>query len=362
MSIVKQVHLYYQSGNSDKVYDVSLEETNGGYVVNFAYGRRGSALKAGTKTAKGPVDLQKATSIYNKIVNEKTGEGYQVGKNGAAVVAAPVDTTIMAEWIPQLANAVTDDTQLQDLLNSPDWVMQEKFDGENRPLGLSPSMEAFGTNRQGKPVALRQEFVDALEELGCKVGRVVMATEDMGEFAMVHDLRLLGSSCQRMSTAVRLDMLKEEVAPSFNTNILRLAPNYYTAEEKRDVFAYLKDNGGEGVIFKHLDASYIPGRPNSGGDCLKYKFWADASFIVMAVNDKSSVAVGLLDADGNMVPMGNVTIPVNHHIPVVGDIVDVKYLYAYKDGSIYQPVYKGVRTDILALDCTMRQLKFKREA
>ena len=49
-------------------------------------------------------------------------------------------------------------------------------------------------------------------------------------------------------------------------------------------------------------------------------------------------------------------------VPQVGDICDLRYLYAMPgSGSLYQPVYLGVRDDILAAECTRDQLKFRRE-
>lgn len=52
----KSTTLFFKEGGSDKVYQASIEERDAGYVVNFAFGRRGAALKAGTKTAA-PVSL-----------------------------------------------------------------------------------------------------------------------------------------------------------------------------------------------------------------------------------------------------------------------------------------------------------------
>ena len=64
--------------------------------------------------------------------------------------------------------------------------------------------------------------------------------------------------------------------------------------------------------------------------------------------------------DGHkVVPVGNVTIPPNHKIPVVGAVIEVRYLYAFRGGSIYQPVYLGARTDITAEECSTAQLKYK---
>lgn len=77
MNIQEQVQLFYQSGNSDKVYEVDLCEVEpGSYVVNFRYGKRNTNLKEGTKTVF-PVDFASAKKIYDKLVNEKKKKGYQ---------------------------------------------------------------------------------------------------------------------------------------------------------------------------------------------------------------------------------------------------------------------------------------------
>ena len=81
--------------------------------------------------------------------------------------------------------------------------------------------------------------------------------------------------------------------------------------------------------------------------------------MVKGVNAKRSVTLGLYDGD-RLVPAGNVTIPPNHAIPDVGDVVECRYLYAYKEsGAIYQPVYLGPRTDIPSSECGVDQLKYK---
>ncbi|HZZ00926.1 MAG TPA: hypothetical protein VFE36_15300 [Candidatus Baltobacteraceae bacterium] len=48
-------------------------------------------------------------------------------------------------------------------------------------------------------------------------------------------------------------------------------------------------------------------------------------------------------------------------IPSVGDVVEIRYLYAYRGGSLYQPVYLGKRTDMDQSDCKLSQLKYKGE-
>ena len=125
------------------------------------------------------------------------------------------------------------------------------------------------------------------------------------------------------------------------------------------MFDRLKAEGREGVVFKNITAPYTPGRPASGGTQLKHKFCETASFVVGKVNAKRSVSL-LLNNDSGLVDAGNVTIPPNHDIPQSGDVVECRYLYAFKEsGCIFQPVYLGTRDDITADECVVSQLKFK---
>jgi bifunctional non-homologous end joining protein LigD len=60
--------------------------------------------------------------------------------------------------------------------------------------------------------------------------------------------------------------------------------------------------------------------------------------------------------------VGNVTIPPSKPIPRAGSVVEIRYLYAYREGGLFQPVYLGVRDDIPADACTLGQLKLKAAA
>ena len=83
--------------------------------------------------------------------------------------------------------------------------------------------------------------------------------------------------------------------------------------------------------------------------------------VITGINAKRSVAMGVWD-HGKLVPAGNVTIPPDQPIPQVGDTVEIRYLYAHlASGSLYQPVFLGVRDDITAEECTRDQLKFRQE-
>lgn len=53
------------------------------------------------------------------------------------------------------------------------------------------------------------------------------------------------------------------------------------------------------------------------------------------------------------------TTPNNKAIPPVGALMEVRYLYPCKDGSLYQPAYFGERDDLDETDCNLEQLKRK---
>jgi predicted DNA-binding WGR domain protein len=72
MKLIQRTTLLYQEGNSDKVYEVDLCQTSEDlYVVNFRYGRRGTNLKEGVKTAQ-PVPEAQAQKVFDELVLQRS--------------------------------------------------------------------------------------------------------------------------------------------------------------------------------------------------------------------------------------------------------------------------------------------------
>jgi bifunctional non-homologous end joining protein LigD len=59
---LQSASLHYREGNSDKEYHAAVEPRGEGYIVTFAYGRRGNTLNTGTKTIH-PVSLVKKPGL-----------------------------------------------------------------------------------------------------------------------------------------------------------------------------------------------------------------------------------------------------------------------------------------------------------
>src|SRR6476659_2870396 len=99
--------LYYREGSSDKEYHVELAPVNGLFLVNFAFGRRGSTLNTGSKTAI-PVDEAKAKEIFAKLVREKKAKGYTEGEEGTPYQNSEAEGRVSGR-LPQLLNPIEED-------------------------------------------------------------------------------------------------------------------------------------------------------------------------------------------------------------------------------------------------------------
>jgi bifunctional non-homologous end joining protein LigD len=234
--------------------------------------------------------------------------------------------------------------------------MQEKFDGV-RILIQKEGAAINGINRKGLMCGIPSVLIKEVKQIP---GDCVIDGECIGEVFWAFDiLTIHGTDVRSVPYRDRLFIMAQIVSRDFG--FIKLVDNAIPRGQKVKLLEQLKREQREGVVFKHLDAPYTSGRPNSGGSQFKHKFYSTASFIVGKLNDKRSVSLTLLNGKC-FVDAGNVTIPPNHVVPKVGTVVEVRYLYAFKEsGIIYQPVYLGPRGDIDPSECLVKQLKYKAE-
>ena len=345
--------LYFRQGSSDKVYQASLAQQNGGYAVHFAYGRRGTTLQTGTKTQE-PVSYDQAKKIYDRLIQEKTSKGYTPGEDGT-----PYQHTEREQQNTgincQLLNPI-EDGKVQRYIDDPEFCAQEKYDGK-RILIRKEDAAIDGINRMGLMCGIPSVLVNEVRQIP---GNCVIDGESIGEVFFAFDILILhGSDLRSQPYRDRLFALNQIISRDFG--YIKLADTAIDLAEKAELLDKLHRENREGIVFKKLAAPYIAGRPASGGDNLKHKFYATASFIVDKVNGKRSVSLILFDGR-KYVPAGNVTIPPNRAIPEAGTVVETRYLYAFREsGCIYQPTYLGCRTDIDPGECLVSQLKYKAE-
>ena len=351
MQTSHQVTLYYREGSSDKVYQAALEPAGESFVVNFAYGRRGSTLATGTKTSS-PVDYDTAKKIFTKLVNEKKAKGYTQGENGTPYTHSEKQSSGI---LPQLLNPI-EEADVELLLLDDDYCAQEKFDGRHL-LIRKQDEDIEGINKKGLLAGLPATVSDDIRNLR---GSFIPDGESIGDDYHVFDLlELKGENLRPLPYRIRLVRLVNLLLSTANHPHVRLVETAFTTQQKTELWQRLRRENREGIVFKKLDAPYTPGKPNSGGAQLKFKFVATLSAVVAKVNIQRSVEISLLKGR-SLISCGNVTIHANHEIPKVGAVVEVRYLYAHREShALYQPVYLGPRDDVEPGECLASQLKFK---
>jgi bifunctional non-homologous end joining protein LigD len=124
---------------------------------------------------------------------------------------------------------------------------------------------------------------------------------------------------------------------------LKTVPSAAKTDEKRALWNKVKAAHGEGVVFKRLDCPVREGRPNSGGDWLKYKFTETASCFVLG-----SIPAGAASGSGCSIPTtpmrsGKMMIPAGNDgaittLSAAGDIAEWNIRTPASGGSLYQRV------------------------
>lgn len=350
----ESVQLHYREGASDKVYHVKLEPKGDGFTVDITYGRRGSTLNTGTKTRE-PVEYDQAKRIYDKLVRSKLAKGYSPGENSTPYQHSDKAGRFTGVQ-PQLLNPI-DEAEVSRLIDDDAWCLQEKFDGRRMLIRKAGSVITL-INRRGLIVDAPDNIVRETHDLP---GDFLLDGECLGETYRAFDLleangQDIRPQGYRSRLVEMLNLLGSAQHPSIG-----IVDTAFDSVSKLRALKELQAAEKEGVVLKRLVAPYTAGRPNNGGDQLKHKFYATLSAVVAKQNTQRSVEIRLF-SDMGWVAAGNVTIPPNRDVPEVGEIVEVRYLYAFpKSGILYQPVFLNRRRDVTVDECVVGQLKFKPE-
>jgi bifunctional non-homologous end joining protein LigD len=348
----KSIRLEAASASGGKFYEAYIREVDGGFVVNFQFGALGDTARTGSKTPA-PVDLAKAEKIFDALVKSKMtgGSQYREVTGGAAASAYIAPAAAMAANAclpPRLLNDI-DPGKVLDLVADAAWWCQIKYDGDRVQLHATDAGVTLYSGRSAKTRNCPKAVADAVAPY-----RFVIDGELVGETLWAFDILTVGPQDFRGEAYQDRYAALESVLEILGCPAIRLVASAEDSAAKAALIVDAQLGHKEGVVFINALAPYTPGRPNKGGDNLRWKFTASASVIVaQGGNDKRSVDLEL--ADGTRI--GSCTIPVNREVPKPGEIVEVAYLYC--QGSLVQAVYKGVRTDVAREACTRAQLQFK---
>jgi bifunctional non-homologous end joining protein LigD len=357
----ERAELYFRQGSSDKVYHLQLAKENDQWSVHAQWGRRGSSLQNDVK-ANG-VAYEEAKRVYDRILREKMGKGYQLSQastNGDAAISVGLPATKEhSGHTPELLTPIEEPDALR-LGDDASWWFQQKFDG--RRLAVQKADGKYsGINKLGQIIPIDSRLAGTLDLVQAQ--GFLADGEITDSHFYIWDLLSANDTDLRIQPyEIRFVHLTRLFRGVHDT--LRVCQTAMTPKDKRAFVKAMHDANAEGFVCKNRYAAYAGGR---AGQHYKCKFVATASFIVGPKPDKKagdghrSIALYLLDGKQPRF-MGTVGVPDRYPLPRVEQIVEVRYLYCHPgaEGKLMQAKYFGkVRDDIAVTECTVAQLKFK---
>jgi len=291
--------------------------------------------------------FQKYTRAYESIKNQRQNLKQRKRK----VVAADDDineTQSQHLVIPQLLSEINE-SEIEYYLSNPDFGCQEKKDGKHLTLQILDD-QLIVRNKKGISCGCAPEFESSLRLIGFDL--LIDGEQINGKFWVWDILEFDGHDFRQLSYLERYQKLS---TLNFGPTI-KILPLAITEKEKRDLFLHIKTSGKEGIVFKKLSALFSTGK---GDDQFKFKFYAECSVIVVTGRQgRASIGMELIDENGQRVFVGYCSCNRN---PQLGSIAEIKYLYAYRGGCMYQSSFKEIRDDVDVDECLLSQLKYKFE-
>ena len=262
---------------------------------------------------------------------------------------------------PMLAVTV-DSSTIGKLATGRDWAFSQKMDGR-RGLFLVDSPKVVMYGRNGRRVAPPEKIKRALMRL--PEGRFILDGEVMADgYLYLFDapsVTLAGRDIVTMESpyADRIEVLATLVKSVWQPAIptIQLLPRATSPEHKLRLLTWIKNNGGEGIVARKMDAPYLPGVRSPGMAKLKWVKALDCFVTGIGEGGKANLVLSVYDEKGSVIEIGKVSaLTADGPKAKLGTVLDVTYLSFSKDGRLIQPVNPKIRFDKTAKQCLLQQL------
>jgi len=238
------------------------------------------------------------------------------------------------------------------ILDSPEWVGQQKHDGTRVLLNLRTG-EA--TTRKGTPLkfAAANQHMDSIRAdlkrvglLGIRNvyldGELIVERGEYIVFEMVDPTDPTMTYLERLAWLSSLDLHGTRIT---------VAKTWW-GKDKAAALRMMRNAGVEGMMLKRADSLYEPGTRVKSGS--KVKFVKTADVVVMERRKSPlSAKLGVLDS-GRVVPVGSCSL-IGKAAVEPGDVIEVNYLF-WTGTNLYQPRMVRKRPDKTLLECPIDQL------
>lgn len=258
---------------------------------------------------------------------------------------------------PQLAVPLNP-RQLPKYVENDGYWMEQKLDGVRMAIEVDNG-HIQGWGRRDNETTIPREIRDVLSALN---GRWVFDGEYIGGVFWCFDLMVEAGNTNISETSPYTDrrVALEAAAPILvgATDKFRVLRTHRTTAEKAELVTKCIKNNAEGVMVKDILAPYWQGKRSP--KMMKAKFVDTIDCVVTEVGreGKRSVEISLFD-NGQLKVVGACTVTDRWLAQLqVGDVIEVKYLYATKDHRIYQPSFLKRRDDKKPEECSFGQMKY----
>lgn len=245
------------------------------------------------------------------------------------------------------------------------WVFEPKLDGK-RVLVHVTDRTVRAYNRKGDETDIPDGVADQFNVKGFE-GNWVFDGELVDGTYWIFDVLACPHGGSKTETSDLTDLtlgarrqFLEQVFERWQPGLCRLVPQEHVDAGKLRLVNRLREDGGEGVMLKHLPSLYRPGKRSHGW--LKLKFTQTTDVFVTGLNrggKEQAVDIGHFHhQSGELIDAGGLKIPAELVGKVnVGDVFEVRYLYATDAYKLYQPVFVRKRDDKSRDECTTVELK-----
>lgn len=270
-------------------------------------------------------------------------------------------------------------SDVEHLITDPNLVLERKYDGTRALCVITPGSIQF-LQRNGTPLkhtaatqhfldlhlalAPVQEMLDPFEE--CVIDGEIMI--DTGKYVLFDFPHF-----ERVGVTVELPYLdrRYELERMFDeidlADPIVLGGIAKSEDEKRALYMKVLTSGGEGVMAKRVWGEYEEGKRSKTS--LKVKFVKTADVVVMDFyrgrdgknaageptgSETGWIKFGVCNDEGVLEPVGRCSI-IGKPAVVVGEVIEVKYLYRGAGGALVQPTMNCVRPDRDPISCDYSQ-------
>jgi bifunctional non-homologous end joining protein LigD len=248
-----------------------------------------------------------------------------------------------------------------DLCEDTNWVAEQKFDGTRAMVTWEPG-EGFTLRHIGGGPLKHTAATQWKGELFASLPQAPYSYQVDGELLIedgtyiVYDVLLMDEDeLWQRPFHVRRSHL-EMLALGFRGRV-RKAQQATSHLEKVALVKRAEAEFFEGVVFKHVDGIYEPGKRVESQ--LKLKFFREADLVISErdVNGGCNARYFVFNDEGERVDMGGCSM-IGKPDAQPGDVVEVRYLYMAAGGSLYTPTLVRIRTDKAPEECLHSQFNF----